>query len=669
MARRINFGGQSIRIPGAYSQVNADALSPAVLGAFNRAGVIASSTGGLPKQIVSYLSPSQAESDLISGNLLDAMKLMWTPSPQQSGASEILAVRVDPATQGEATLYDSKSVAVIGLKSRNYGTHTENIKVSLTDAVDGYGKKVEIWDANDDVTVPEQSFNGLGKALAISRDNSDGAANFKTVILNVVSADYNIDEFKDNAGTYQIFLKPAEGDVETRFPVGATFVVSGATLPANDQAYTVISRTYDIGSGRTRITVSQTVVDEAGSAAQMDVQPAHKLEIYTDLDAYASPEITLNLELQIYNDVYKIAEFINGNYSQYNVRIVGDSLVSRRLSAVLLDSATQTLPTVTGTFFAESNINLVVNWINANSDLVVAEVLPGATILEANNTVETSLEGGFNGVPSVSDWEDAIRLFEAEDVQLMCIMTDDLGVQLALKSHIEFMSTQGRSERRGYLGHPLGDNIEDVKDRALALSSRRVMLLSPGVAYQVNEDGDPELMSSAFAGAIACGMAAGSAPQTPLTNKQLGIVDLEKSYLDSEIVELLDAGVAPIKYDRVRGLFKFVQGQTTWLKDDNSAYKEDSVGRIGDFISLNVRRVLEDRFVGSAAETGTAEDIRITVTGLLMQFAKAGLILNYGEVSVRIEGTIAYVEYQVAPSEPLNFILITTRFIPSRLAA
>ena len=84
MARRISFGGQSIRIPGAYSQVDARALTPAVLGAFNRVGVIATSEGGAPQQVVAYSSPLTAEQELVDGDLLNAMDILWAPSPETS---------------------------------------------------------------------------------------------------------------------------------------------------------------------------------------------------------------------------------------------------------------------------------------------------------------------------------------------------------------------------------------------------------------------------------------------------------------------------------------------------------------------------------------------------------------------------------------------------------
>lgn len=667
MARRISFGGQSIRIPGAYSQVDARALTPSVLGAFNRVGVIATSDGGVPQKVVTYRSPATAEQELIDGDLLNACNILWAPSPQTNGASEILVVRPEQAQQSESIIQDTGDNDAIKLTSRNYGSTMNNIRYALTTASDGYGKKIEIFDSTNDTAIPEQSFAGIGTAFLANRGNDDLVISFRIQIVNCAALNHAIDEFKDNLGVYEIYLETAVGNVVPRYPVGATIVVTGATNGANNATFVVSGVSYDTLSSRTKIIVDSAVVDELASPAISNIQEQHTIKTWAD----GVPEVDIDLTNQIYDTVYRVVEYVNSNFALYNWRIVGDSRNSRFLSARDLDSIDITGSAGSVNFEITSNIPLVVSWINNNSELVVAEVLPGASSLEPKNVVDGRMAGGANAIPTTQDWEDAINLFEAEDVQLMCIMTDDLGIQLALKNHIEYMSTQGRSERRGYFGHAVGESIADIKDRALALSSKRCMLLSPAVAFTVDSFGEPEIVSSAFLSAAVCGMVAGSSPQTPMTNKQVALLDVEKAYLDSELIDLLDAGVAPVKYDRVRGIFKVVQGQTTWLRDENTVYKEDSVGRIADYISLNVRRILEDRFVGEAAQAGTAEDIRITVVGLLREFAQpsVGLITNYGEVSVRIENTIAYIEYEVAPSDPINFILITTRFVPSRLVA
>ena len=668
---RIQFGGQSIRIPGAYSQVDAKALTPTVLGAFSRIGVIGTATGGVPKVSKSYTSLVAAEADLVSGDLIDAMKLMWNPSSDQSGASEILACRVDNATQSTANLADTSSVNAILLTSKNYGSFTRNIKYTITDNSDGYGKKLEIWNANDQGSVPEQSFNGLGQVMQITRNNTGAVTNYVVAITNILDASYEVAQFEaiPLGPVYKIHLAAALGDISTKFLPGFMVTTTGSTM-GNNGDFKVMSATF--AGGQTVLTIQQAVINEtpAPATAHAATFETHKMDIYENNDPFSgTPIFTFDFTNPIYSNVYKIVSYLNSNYSaSYNLKIIGDNMISRYMDTKRLDSMYASQPTNTSVK-PTANIQTIIDWITTNSNLISAARLVGATSLPLKNVMELALSGGSNGSTTSTDWEDAILKFEGEDVSLMVVLTDDLGIQLALKQHINYMSTQGRSERRGYYGHAIGDSIDDIKDRALALSSNRAMLLSPGVAYDVDENGDPILQPSYYAAAICCGMVAGFAPQTPLTNKQLGIIDIEKSYIDSEILELLDAGVAPIKYDRIRGLFKLVQGQTTWLADDNTLYKEDSVGRIADFISINVRRQLEDNFVGRAAESGVEEDIRIHVTDMLRQMLDAKLITNYAEVTVVIQDTIAYVSYQVAPSEPINFILITTRFVPSRLVA
>ena len=683
MPTRINFGGQSVRIPGAYSQVNADALTPAVLGAFNRVGIIGPSTGGIPKTVKLYTSPVAAEADLISGRLLEGMKLMWGPSPNAAGASEILACRPEPATQSDSTIQDTEGRSAVKLTSKNYGKHTDSTVYTIDDALDGYGKKVEVFDSTLIAEVPEQNFAGLGTAFQLTRQlqpaETPGTIQYQVEIFNHVDANYKVSEFEDvgGPGPYNIYLDTTLGDIADYFQGGMLFIVSDATTSSNNKTYTIASASYHVGSSRTQLVVVETLTSELGVPDTKGLTPeTHTLKVY--INGSVDAELSFDLTVPAFSTVIKLIDYINNNYvGQYLVRLTGESTTSRFLDSTALDMMFSSLTPADTATPVTAHVQIFVDWMNRNSKLVSAERLAGAWIHPLDNTTNpitgaiepVPLVGGTTPGASQTDWEDAVDKFEAEEVQLMAVMTDDLGVQLYLKNHIAYMSSQGRSERRGYYGHPLDYSVDQVKDRALALSSSRGMLLSPGVAYDVDDNDEPVIVESYYAAALVCGMIAGFSPQTPITNKQIGFIDINKVYLDNEILELLDGGVAPIKYDRIRGIFKIVQGQTTWLQDDNTVWKEDSVGRIADFISINVRRSLEDKFVGSAAEPGSAEDIRIHVTDMLRQLLKAKIITNYGDVTVLIENKIAYVDYMVAPSEPINFILITTRFQPSRLVA
>jgi hypothetical protein len=477
MPTRINFGGQSVRIPGAYSKTDASAMTPAVLGAFNRVGIIGTATGGAPKTVKLYTSQIAAENDFISGEILEGMKLMWGPSPNTAGASEILACRVQAATPSFATLLDTVGNSAVKLTARNYGKHTDNITRTIDPASDGYGKKIAIEDSTMVSDVPEQNYQGLGTAFQLTRvvDPDDGLK-LRVQIINTIDADYKGAEFEDESGVgtgpYVIYLDTTVGNIPDHFIEGMNVIVSGSTSNNRPGGFTVVTSTYS--GTRVKLTVTEAVVTEAALPATL----VSTTETNT-LKTFVSGTLDLSLDLTVpaFSTVIKVVEYINNNYPGiYAARIVGDSTTSRYLDSTKLDTVYTVEVGSNITVSLTAHIQLLVDWINRNSTLVSAERLAGAWIYPVvdtedvfGNIVALPLSGGTTSTDTQSDWEAAIDKFEAEEVQLMVVMTDVLGVQLYLKNHIAYMSSQGRSERRGYYGHPLDLTVPQIKDRALAL--------------------------------------------------------------------------------------------------------------------------------------------------------------------------------------------------------
>lgn len=78
----ISFGGQQIKRPGSYSQVDSMGMTPITLGAFNvLAFVGAVGAGILPAldttKVLYYNSPKLATQDLVNGDVLENMKVAW----------------------------------------------------------------------------------------------------------------------------------------------------------------------------------------------------------------------------------------------------------------------------------------------------------------------------------------------------------------------------------------------------------------------------------------------------------------------------------------------------------------------------------------------------------------------------------------------------------------
>jgi hypothetical protein len=292
-----------------------------------------------------------------------------------------------------------------------------------------------------------------------------------------------------------------------------------------------------------------------------------------------------------------------------------------------------------------------------------------ASILPLKNVGWAYLTGGSEGTATSTDWSNALDKLQSEKVDILVPLTTDEGIQQLALAHVNYMSTNGRKERTMVVGHPLAleTDVEGLLARARNFNSSRTVLASPGI-MRYDRFGNLVELDSRFTACCYAGMAASSPVEEPLTFDYINSVGLTHRYDDSELDQLLLGGVAPVEFIEDKG-YRIVQSLTTWLKSDNTLYREWSVQRIADAISIDVRTELEDSFVGTPGRSDTAGRIKNKVKTFLKEYIRIGRIISFTEPTVVIYGGVAYVEYGVSPTEPINYILVTTHFKPSRLTA
>lgn len=125
------FNGRQYISPVTVSAVNDSALANRSLAVGNTLAILGKSDGGKPNTPLVFSSPSEAEEVLRGGELLLAVKKAFDPSAQTNGPNKVVAMRVDPATQGALTLLDAGSLSVITLASQDYGLYTNQMKVKV----------------------------------------------------------------------------------------------------------------------------------------------------------------------------------------------------------------------------------------------------------------------------------------------------------------------------------------------------------------------------------------------------------------------------------------------------------------------------------------------------------------------------------------------------------
>lgn len=142
------FNGRLWVSPATMSAVNDSAMADRNLSVANVLAVVGAATGGKPNTALRFGSPSEARAVLRSGEMLDAVERAFAASTQTGSPSEVVAVRVNPATQASLTLKDGNGNDVITLTSTDYGLWNNQIKVKV-EAGSATGKKITTQVAND----------------------------------------------------------------------------------------------------------------------------------------------------------------------------------------------------------------------------------------------------------------------------------------------------------------------------------------------------------------------------------------------------------------------------------------------------------------------------------------------------------------------------------------
>ncbi len=167
MATTIFFNGLVIGVPGSYSRVDASGLEAVGLGATGIVAMIGEAVGGRPVSSIDDPAdllrfsggggPQQNRDTWRSGDLREAGGILFDPADDAqilAGAQQIVACKVNPATQGAATLGNAQGDAV-DVTSEDWGAFVNQINVSIADGTN-QGKLIsiifeEITEAFDDI--------------------------------------------------------------------------------------------------------------------------------------------------------------------------------------------------------------------------------------------------------------------------------------------------------------------------------------------------------------------------------------------------------------------------------------------------------------------------------------------------------------------------------------
>lgn len=272
------------------------------------------------------------------------------------------------------------------------------------------------------------------------------------------------------------------------------------------------------------------------------------------------------------------------------------------------------------------------------------------------------LAGGERGATPVS-WSTHFATIKNQFSDILVVLSDSESIQAEALAHVQQM--EGRQQKQMlFTGGGVGESIEDTKQRAATLNSSRAVLAYPGIFHK-SINGGKSPLPAYHTGAMIAGRVCGVDPSEPITFDYFNLIGLERELLagSPEIDDLLSSGVCVLEKVQNGGI-RLVQGITTYMGSNNAIFREISVRRGSDKVSGIMRRTMEDAFVGKKGLRATASAIQTKAIDVLEQAIKDEDITAYQNIVVRFSGSLVYVDYEVAHVEGMNYILITSHFVP-----
>lgn len=429
--------------------------------------------------------------------------------------------------------------------------------------------------------------------------------------------------------------------------------ISGSSTPANTTVLSLATGTQGLAPATYKVTYTAGGAATYTSGAGISTKSATFLFVdYSRLDNLVA---IINSTFSLTTAGLLAAVVTGESGSQLCIGL--DRVTDVTISA----AATQTYLTLT------ANGQAMVNALNGPilGSFLVATLTANYGSID-NNTY--GFAGADDGTITATDWTNAFSVLQNVPAYFVVPMTGNLTYHKTAQSHVEYMSSvNGRFEKLAICGADLGETAANAILNAASMNSKRVVRVWPGVKdYDVS--GNLQTYPPYYAAAQVAGLLSSQTdPAEPLTNKTIPISGIETISSISTIDNLVNGGVFTYKNDPVRG-FVIVQSLTTWTGDTKFARREVSTLRAADAVSKRVRDAVVSK-IGSKSTVFLQSALQSIVASVLGQAEQNGLIVAdptnptlfpaFKNVVVRVAGDAFYIDFNISPAKPANYILIT----------
>lgn len=283
----------------------------------------------------------------------------------------------------------------------------------------------------------------------------------------------------------------------------------------------------------------------------------------------------------------------------------------------------------------------------------------------------TSLTGGETKAPKTSWAETFLKVADLGGYYVVPLTASE-SVHAELSHFLRTESTSG-NQLRGFVGGGLDETFESLKSRQSNLRNARVAVVGDDVVRRMADGRVYKAPGYMYAAQVA-GLASGLAVGEPITYKKMNIESLGKKYIGEQLDQLDAAGVVMTEFARnTKGsTFRIVSDPTSYNRIDEPVQNRISLGEVSDFLTTELRTVLDEEFIGTRLRNTSASIIKNRIESFLdVQKNVDGLIVNYSpeDIQVVINGNTAIINIAVQPTQGLDYINVYLSYKDNQMSA
>lgn len=654
----------SHRNPGSFSDNVYDAGSAGSVAAGN-AVIIGESSGGTPFTLYCFGSDGAAGEVLGKGALREGVRAAFNPGggfkPQK-----IYAMSVNTKTKAALELSNKMK-----LLSTAYGIAGNNLKIKLSSSQNDFSVLVKnkletVLNAENYSHKPMTIINNSDKNLDIRIDKNQLEITKNEIIsgTDAIASSGTLQnvEFSSIDGVDYTINFAVDENAETIACEYANNTYSVTSLPTStlDEILAAINNS----NPNTTISSTSESLPDGGLTGTVSLSDG-KVKVPDEIKTFSE-----TFSFETYSTVEELVEAVNEVFSE------SDDIQAVFNTEANSSDLSSNLDNVNATLYPDNEINLTSNLH------YMIQLLESTGLIEVDTTEMsqrtfpdavssfTPFSGGDNGQCTTVEYEKALELLKKENIQLISTTSEDEPVHLLIKNHCEECNSRtGKRERQAIVGGKLNESVVDVKERAKTIGSEFVALCSPG--YYDYDYSDPlrqrkKYYSPAFYACKMLGQQAAMEVGEPSTKKEVSHFGWEKEYSDTELDELIEAGVwCGEKETDEHGTTRFQTARSiTTSKEDNILLVEFSVIREELYISRDLRAAVNTKTIGVKGLDSLTASQETKVKQRLDDYKKRGLLRTYDTTSVKVsvDGDVTKIEWSGCPALPNNFNFITNKY-------